>query len=316
MTTCWSVEAQRASLCNEWCPLFQNQQLPASPRNGIFCKYCSCEGSCPKAVGFAPNVSHAEFRIAADTIGDAAAAGRPPPLLHLGRVLDGVSNNAEQALRRRGWASHRVLSFFNRMGNIGTEPAQLLAYASAFSCASQPPRSVCEVGLFQGHSAALFLALTSRQSATYLSIDPHSYDFSRSVLSFLDASFPVRTTFIRGLSDRVLNATKTPAMRDCDLWSLDGLHKVDAVARDARHALQASPRVRTILMDDVTDSRTTLMRAQPSTRGCSTAVDAWEVAKKEGLGSSSPFSSKCYLEGRKFGTPGWCSCWCIAQRGE
>ena len=51
------------------------------------------------------------------------------------------------------------------------------------------------------------------------------------MLRFLSARFPGRTTFIKGFSDHELDATKTPAMRHCDVWSIDGVHSPQAVSR-------------------------------------------------------------------------------------
>ena len=55
--------------------------------------------------------------------------------------------------------------------------------------------------------------------------------FSAAVLRFLGARFPGRTTFIKGFSDHEINATKTPAIRHCDVWSIDGVHSPQAVSR-------------------------------------------------------------------------------------
>ena len=51
------------------------------------------------------------------------------------------------------------------------------------------------------------------------------------VLRFLGARFPGRTTFIKGFSDHEINATKTPAIRHCDVWSIDGAHSPEGVSR-------------------------------------------------------------------------------------
>jgi len=243
----------------------------------------------------------------------AFASGLQPPLVHLVRVLDGVSHNAEQAFINSGEPANKVLEFFRSYGNVGTEPSQLLGYASALSCSPRSANigSLCEVGLFQGHSAALFLALTGVQKTTYLSVDPQEFAFSPAVLRFLSARFPGRTTFIKGFSDHELDATKSPAMLHCDVWSIDGVHSPQAVSRDVRNALLASPKVSTILVDDLTDKLTTARRHDlDSLRGCRTAVDAWELAKHN-LGTA--FVSTCYIPSRKFGTSGYCSSWCVAH---
>ena len=53
-------------------------------------------------------------------------------------------------------------------------------------------------------------------------------------------------------------------------------------AGDVRNALLASPKVSTILADDLTDKLTTARRQHlDSLRGCATAVDAWELVKPQ-----------------------------------
>lgn len=298
---------QRALACEEWC----RHPLLNTSRAAILCRWCSC-GCSATAGGLAAQVEVADFDKAVAAISNAAAAGLLPPLVSLLTIMDAVSHNAESALRRqRGWSKHRVLSFLGRYGNIGTEPAQLLAYVRALLCLDTPPRNVCEVGLFEGHSAVLFLALTARQVATYVSIDPHEFGFSAAVQEFFSMRFPGRTVFIRGLSDTQLNATKNPSLSHCNVWSLDGDHHPSAVARDGGNALHASPHVDMILMDDVTDSETTIHRnTHGRTHGrCSVTLGAWDAVKAS---AGKAFSaSNCSFAGSKYGTPAYCSAWCI-----
>ena len=176
-------------------------------RATIWCSWCSC-GCSATSGGLTTQVEVANFDVAVAAVSNAAAAGLLPPLASLLTIMDAISHNAESALLKSGWSKNKVLAFFGRYGNIGTEPAQLLAYVRALLCLDTPPSSVCEVGLFQGHSAALFLALTARQGATYVSIDPQEFGFSRAVLEFLSMRFPGRTVFIRGYSDGQIDATK------------------------------------------------------------------------------------------------------------
>ena len=162
------------------------------------------------------------------------------------------------------------------------------------------------------HSAALFLALTARQSASYVSIDPHQFAFSSSVVSFLETSFRNRTTFLHGLSDTQIESTRNPILLDCSIWSIDGDHQPAQAARDVVAALKASPRVRTILMDDVTDKVTTLQRDTGPLKGCEAALGAWDAVMATTSGSN--LKHVCTLSGRKYGTPTWCSAWCIGRR--
>ena len=296
---------QRAQACEEWC----RHPLLNTSRTTILCSWCSCGCSATAGAGLTAPVEVADFDVAVAAISNAAVAGVLPPLSSLLKVMDAVSHNAESALLKQGKSKHAVLAFFGKYGNIGTEPAQLLAYVRALVCLDTPPSHVCEVGLFQGHSAALFLALTAHQAATYVSIDPHEFGFSPAVLEFLSMRFPGRTVFIRGFSGIQLNATKNPSLSRCNVWSLDGDHQPSAAASDGRSALRASPHVDVILMDDVTDSETTIQRKAGPHFGCAVALNAWE-AVKESAGSA--FStSNCSLAGRKYGTPAWCSAWCI-----
>ena len=57
-----------------------------------------------------PKVSHADFDAAAAALAHAFASGQQLPLVHLARVLDGVSHNAEQAFINSGEPANKVLS--------------------------------------------------------------------------------------------------------------------------------------------------------------------------------------------------------------
>ena len=161
------VSSQHKSLCHLYCPtLHRPPGVNVTRRQQFFCHWCSCH-KCALAAQqeLAPEVTTSDFDAAVATIADAVAGKMLPPLASIVTLMDAVSSNAETAyLRNR--SQQEVLGFFGGYGSIGTEPLQMLAYAREFACAAKVPQVVCEVGLFQGHSAALFLALTAHQAAT------------------------------------------------------------------------------------------------------------------------------------------------------
>lgn len=309
---CWSTSdlaTQKQVQCHTWCSSTIEWQ---GPHALIFSDWCGCQSEARAATDtrLSPFIPAHEYQWAVHSI---ASSGGVPPLASLITLLDSVSHNAEQSLIKHGWSAERVLAFFASYGNIGTEPEQILAYVRALHCAKRPPRH-SEVGLFQGHSAALFMAATANVGAQYTVIDPLEFPFSVDVLRFLRERYPRRTlTSIKGRSDRGhLNATRNPIIADCDVWSIDGSHTVEIVATDVRNALIASPAVGTILTDDITDHVTNRERDQRGTgRKCSTAVNAWDVAGAKAGGLL--HSRGCSFAGLKYGTPKWCSAWCIGS---
>lgn len=221
-----NAAALKRAQCSAWCDWVRQSphRARAGYRHRIFCRWCACtprcdgEGEGPVRMdGLTPPVSLADVHQAVGVIAETAARLQPPPLPALVVLLDAVSHNAEQAMLRVGRSTANVLSLFSGYGSIGTEPAQILAYARALTCAPQPPRHVCEVGLFQGHSAAIFLALT-RGEARYTVIDPLEFGFSHSVVDHLLTLFPGRAiTLLHGTSAEQLDAAKVPGLASCDV---------------------------------------------------------------------------------------------------
>ena len=127
--SCRSAHTQPTASCADWCGLLASNTVAPSWRNGIFCVFCACNGVvCPSSMAtLTPKVSHADFDAAAAALAHAFASGQQLPLVHLARVLDGVSHNAEQAFINSGKPANKVLEFFRSYGNVGTEPSQLLA---------------------------------------------------------------------------------------------------------------------------------------------------------------------------------------------
>ena len=110
--TCRSAHTQRTASCADWCGLLASNTVAPSWRNGIFCVFCACNGVvCPSSMAtLTPKVSHADFDAAAAALAHAFASGQQLPLVHLARVLDGVSHNAEQAFINSGEPANKVLS--------------------------------------------------------------------------------------------------------------------------------------------------------------------------------------------------------------
>ena len=109
--SCRSAHTQRTASCADWCGLLASNTVAPSWRNGIFCVFCACNGVvCPSSMAtLTPKVSHADFDAAAAALAHAFASGQQLPLVHLARVLDGVSHNAEQAFIKSGEPANKVL---------------------------------------------------------------------------------------------------------------------------------------------------------------------------------------------------------------
>ena len=110
--SCSSASTQHSAICADWCGLLASNTVAPSWRNGIFCVFCACNGVvCPSSKAtLTSKVSHADFDAAAAALAHAFASGLQPPLVHLVRVLDGVSHNAEQAFINSGEPANKVLS--------------------------------------------------------------------------------------------------------------------------------------------------------------------------------------------------------------
>ena len=110
--SCWSAHEQRTASCADWCGLLASNTVAPSWRNGIFCVFCACNGVvCPSSKAtLTSKVSRADFDAAAAALAHAFTSGLQLPLVHLVRVLDGVSHNAEQAFINSGEPAHKVLS--------------------------------------------------------------------------------------------------------------------------------------------------------------------------------------------------------------
>jgi len=110
--SCLSASTQHTAICADWCGLLASNTVAPSWRNGIFCVFCACNGVvCPSSKAtLTSKVSHADFDAAAAALAHAFASGLQPPLVHLVRVLDGVSHNAEQAFINSGEPANKVLS--------------------------------------------------------------------------------------------------------------------------------------------------------------------------------------------------------------
>ena len=111
--SCLSAATQHKAICADWCGLLASNTVAPSWRNGIFCVFCACNGVvCPSSKAtLTSKVSHADFDAAAAALAHAFASGLQPPLVHLVRVLDGVSHNAEQAFINSGEPANKVLSW-------------------------------------------------------------------------------------------------------------------------------------------------------------------------------------------------------------
>jgi hypothetical protein len=201
--------------------------------------------------GVSPEAADAVKAIAA-----AVAQGELPRRELLLTLMSEVTQSAESAMRRARMSAFKIRMWWPGMGHIGTEGPQIMDYVR-FVVSMQPaPSHVCEIGFNAGHSAALFLAVTPPQTV-YQVIDPQGFAYSQSSLDFLDALFPGRIRLYRNLSGSVLGPGKTPSdLQRCELWSLDGGHRLPEVTRDVATVAVESPRTRLILVDDIGDAET------------------------------------------------------------
>ena len=330
---CWSqqsAEGQRQAVCKEFCAA-ATQYHTWSTRGCKYCDWCKCgNGSCcpggvdlhAKTAGLSPEA----FDKARQRISSAVVTGNPVPLAACMDVFNTVGAAVEEVLTGMQWPIERVHLFFKRFGDISTEPAQVIAYARALGpCAVAPPKHICEVGFFAGMSATLFLTLSMGQTATYTAIDFLNNPFSQQMVEWVTKMFPGRAEVIKGNSLELLSGTKPPpaALSKCDLWSLDGSHRPLQVAQDVMSALRVSPHTAMVLVDDITSSKSHLRVPEVSlnyiksggvtNKSCVTAALAWDRVKLEQVESTAKLAtSHCTVAGRKYGTPDWCSAWCIA----
>ena len=172
------------------------------------------------------------------SISFSASKLQAPSLDSLHVLMCAVTRNAADAMRAAGMNTRRVEDYFAHMGHIGTEDQQLLDYARAV-IDHRPVRQVCEVGFNAGHSAALFLALTGAQNASYFALDLFDQAYSARALEWVGKAFPGRLRSIAGRSQAQLTWRRHPELRRCDVWSLDGDHS-NGLLVDLRNAFAAS----------------------------------------------------------------------------
>ena len=172
------------------------------------------------------------------SISFSASKLQAPSLDSLHVLMCAVTRNAADAMRAAGMNTRRVEDYFAHMGHIGTEDQQLLDYARAV-IDHRPVRQVCEVGFNAGHSAALFLALTGAQNASYFALDLFDQAYSARALEWVGKAFPGRLRSIAGRSQAQLAWRRHPELRRCDVWSLDGDHSGGLLV-DLRNAFAAS----------------------------------------------------------------------------
>ena len=187
--------------------------------------------------------SEAAVAAAIASISFSASKLQAPSLDSLHVLMCAVTRNAADAMRAAGMNTRRVEDYFAHMGHIGTEDQQLLGYARAV-IEHRPVRQVCEVGFNAGHSAALFLALTGAQNASYFALDLFNQAYSARALEWVGKAFPGRVRSIAGRSQVQLDRRQKPwlrhpELRRCDVWSLDGDHSGGLLV-DLRNAFTAS----------------------------------------------------------------------------
>ena len=189
-------------------------------------------------LGPIPAISDAAVAAAIASISSSASKLQAPTLESLHVLMCAVTRNAAYAMRAAGMNTRRIEAYFAHMGHIGTEDQQLLGYARAV-IEHRPVRQVCEVGFNAGHSAALFLALTHAQNASYFALDLFDQAYSAPALEWLSKAFHGRVRSIAGRSQAQLAWRRHPELRRCDVWSLDGDHS-NGLLVDLRNAFAAS----------------------------------------------------------------------------
>ena len=189
-------------------------------------------------LGPLPAISDAAVAAAIASISSSASNLQAPTLESLHVLMCAVTRNAAYAMRAAGMNTRRIEAYFAHMGHIGTEDQQLLGYARAV-IEHRPVRRVCEVGFNAGHSAALFLALTHAQNASYFALDLFDQAYSAPALEWLSKAFHGRVRSIAGRSQAQLAWRRHPELRRCDVWSLDGDHS-NGLLVDLRNAFAAS----------------------------------------------------------------------------
>ena len=158
-------------------------------------------------------------------------------------LFDALTNVAQHFVKPEFWA----------LGHIG----QSLHEARTLSELAVRHRSelhnICEIGLNAGHSAALWLSLTS---ARLQSFDTFGLPHSVGSRGFIQALFPGRVDFHAGDSRKTLKAyadqVQSGAARPCDLSFIDGNHNHGFPGPDMKHAINASRIGSLIVADDAT----------------------------------------------------------------
>jgi len=222
----------------------------------------------------------------------------------IAQLMAAMSANANAVLSANEYSEQRIEEFWSHNGHIGTEREQHMDYVRELLKLGPRVKHICEVGLNAGHSAALFLAVTSHHEAVYHSLDLFEQLYSQAATQLLKSVFGERFIMVPGNSQDTM--TTTPSLDLCQVWSLDGDHGPGAI-RDISNALAISPNLELVMTDDVTDDSTTPLAQQYS---CHTNVDAWKNAVAATNGKL--VSKKCKLLGKKMkNASNWCSAWCF-----
>lgn len=110
---------------------------------------------------------------------------------------------------------------------------------------------VIEIGFNAGHSA--LLALSANNTVTYTGIDICYHSYTRGCAGILKQHYGSRFTFIDLASDLAWSSVDQPTGRT--LWSIDGGHDADQLARDLRAVRDRAQPGDCLWIDDTSDPK-------------------------------------------------------------
>ncbi|KAL1526655.1 hypothetical protein AB1Y20_015359 [Prymnesium parvum] len=150
------------------------------------------------------------------------------------------------------------------------------------------PKSICEIGLNKGTSAAAWLC--SFPDATFLSFDMLRYSISVAASRWLRTAFPGRFDIVKG--DTTQSLWKNPRLENttCDVVSIDGGHTVRIASNDLKGMKELASPKHVLLMDDL----------RCAAKYCRDPTRAWMNAQDSGL----VFEEGCQVLNWDRGAPG------------
>lgn len=153
-----------------------------------------------------------------------------------------VHNKSQHAwLKDRSWSGN---------SHIGNRDQQAPFYFEWAASRSNNSSLICEIGFNGGHSAAIFLAATSRTTKV-TAFDLQAFDYSVTGLEYVQKLYPGRLQMIQGSSTDTVPKFSQQHGRACDVFSVDGDHSLGGARIDFQNAIAATKVGGWIIADDM-----------------------------------------------------------------